>query len=141
MNKLSFIIFCIEFYSEHIKSDSCEVFTVFKSSELLSLLDKNYIELSAMSKKELMQFFDEYLSNAVLPLTIKNSFVSSHTALIIPGVVRLISERFNFSDLDAMDAFYASNIARALGDPTSGYYEESSFSIFSGFLKEINAEK
>lgn len=61
MNKTTFIVFCIEYYSYHIKVPSSEVYTIFKKEELLSLLENNYEALYEMSMEYMMQFFDEYL--------------------------------------------------------------------------------
>lgn len=62
MSKLSFKIFCIEFYSKHIQKPDPEVYELFRASELLDTLDSDYEDLSGMSMEYLMQFFDEYLA-------------------------------------------------------------------------------
>ncbi len=62
MSRLSFQTFCIEFYSNHVKKPSNEVYTLFKNEGLLTLLDKDYEDLHGMSMEYLMQFFDEYLN-------------------------------------------------------------------------------
>lgn len=61
MSKLSFKTFCIELYAEHIAKTGTEVYTIFKTSGLLDLLDSDYDDLHGMSMEYLMEFFDEYL--------------------------------------------------------------------------------
>ncbi len=62
MSKLSFQIFCIEFYSHHIQKPGPEVYELFRSSGLLDLLDTDYEDLHGLGMEALMQFFDEYLA-------------------------------------------------------------------------------
>lgn len=61
MGKLSFKVFCIEYYSKHISKPSNEVYTLFEKEGLLDLLDSDYEDLHGMGMEYLMQFFDEYL--------------------------------------------------------------------------------
>lgn len=61
MSKLSFISFCVEYYSEHIGKPSNEVYNLFKKSGLIELLNEDYEDLHGMSFEYLMQFIDEYL--------------------------------------------------------------------------------
>lgn len=61
MSKLSFNTFCIEHYSHHINKPSNEIYSIFKESGLLDLLNNDYEDLHGMSMEYLMQFFDEYL--------------------------------------------------------------------------------
>lgn len=62
MSKLSFQVFCIEFYSRHIQKTGPEVYALFRSSGLLELLKTDYDDLHGMGQEALMQFFDEYLA-------------------------------------------------------------------------------
>ena len=64
MSKLSFKTFCIELYAEHTQKDSTTVYAEFERSGLLTLLDTDYDDLHGMSMEYLMQFFDEYLTEA-----------------------------------------------------------------------------
>jgi hypothetical protein rflaF_04462 len=48
----------------------------------------------------------------------------------------LISDKYNLSKQDAIDAFYKSDTARALNDPESGLYGQSALFIFSQFVME-----
>ncbi|MDR2615314.1 MAG: DUF3791 domain-containing protein [Oscillospiraceae bacterium] len=61
MSRTSFKTFCIEFYAEHRRLSSPEVYRLFDESGLLELLDTDYEDLHGMSMEYLMQFFDEYL--------------------------------------------------------------------------------
>ncbi len=61
MSKLSFKIFCIEQYSNHIRKPSNEVYSIFEKSGLLRLLDEDYGDLHGMSMEYLMHFIDQYL--------------------------------------------------------------------------------
>lgn len=61
MSRLSFKTFCIELYAEHTNSDSTDVYSTFKKSGLIDMLESDYEDLHGMSMEYLMQFFDEYL--------------------------------------------------------------------------------
>jgi hypothetical protein len=58
---LSFLSFCIEFYAEHTRTPSPEVYRLFVQTGLLDMLISDYEDLHGMSFEYLMQFFDEYL--------------------------------------------------------------------------------
>lgn len=59
-----------------------------------------------------------------------------YNATIIPEIVKLISDKYNLSEQEAMDLFYKSETARALNDPETGLYGQSSLFIFSQFVME-----
>lgn len=61
MSKLSFKAFCIEFYAEHIKQPSDEVYRLFKETGILDMLEEDYDQLHGMGMEYLVNFFDEYL--------------------------------------------------------------------------------
>ena len=61
MSRLSFKVFCVESYAEHIGRPSNEVYDLFARENLLELLDSDYEDLHGMSIEFLLQFFDEYL--------------------------------------------------------------------------------
>lgn len=61
MSKLSFQTFCIEFYSNHIKKSSDEVYKLFEQNGVLRLLDEDYEDLHGMGMEYMIQFIDEYL--------------------------------------------------------------------------------
>lgn len=59
-----------------------------------------------------------------------------YNATINPEIVRLISEKYNLSEQEALDAFYGSETAKALNDPETGLYGQSALFIFSLFNEE-----
>lgn len=59
-----------------------------------------------------------------------------YNATIIPEIVKLISDKYNISEQDAMDVFYKSDTAKALNDPETGLYGQSALFIFSQFVME-----
>ena len=59
-----------------------------------------------------------------------------YNATIIPEIVKLISDKYDLSEQEAMDAFYKSNTAKALNDPETGLYGQSALFIFSQFVME-----
>lgn len=61
VSRLSFITFCIEFYSHHIRKSSDEVYQLFEEEGVLDLLEREYEDLHGMGMEYLMQFIDEYL--------------------------------------------------------------------------------
>ena len=62
MSKLSFISFCIEYYAEHIGKTGSEVYSLFKSKGVLTMLENDYEDLHGMGMEYLMQFIDSYLN-------------------------------------------------------------------------------
>ena len=61
MSKLSFKVFCVEFYAKHVDRTGPEVYAEFKRSGLLRELEEGYEDLHGMGMEALMQLFDEYL--------------------------------------------------------------------------------
>lgn len=61
-----------------------------------------------------------------------------YNATIIPEIVKLISDKYNMSEQDAMDSFYKSDTAKALNNPDTGLYGQSALFIFSQFVMENN---
>lgn len=57
-------------------------------------------------------------------------------ATIIPEVVRLIAERFGFSEDEALDRFYRSATAQNLADEENGLYGQSALFVFGQYLQE-----
>ncbi len=62
MSQLSFITFCVEFYSQHRQMPSHEVYALFKCRGFLEVLRKDYEDLHGLGMEALMQMFDEYLA-------------------------------------------------------------------------------
>ena len=71
-------------------------------------------------------------------MRIAGDFMSKalYNATIIPEIVKLISDKYNISEQDAMDVFYKSDTAKALNDPETGLYGQSALFIFSQFVME-----
>ncbi|MCD8007019.1 MAG: hypothetical protein LUF29_08685 [Oscillospiraceae bacterium] len=59
-------------------------------------------------------------------------------ATLIPEIVRMISEKFNVSEEEAMDEFYTSRTAESLSDSETGLYGQSALFIFGLFCEEKN---
>lgn len=59
-----------------------------------------------------------------------------YNATIIPEIVKLISDKYDLTEQEAMDAFYKSDTAKALNDPETGLYGQSALFIFSQFVME-----
>ncbi|MCD7784479.1 MAG: hypothetical protein LUH18_02700 [Oscillospiraceae bacterium] len=57
-------------------------------------------------------------------------------ATLIPEIVRMISEKFNVSEEEAMDEFYTSRTAESLSDSETGLYGQSALFIFGLFCEE-----
>lgn len=64
MSKISFISFCIEYYSQHINKPSDEVYTLFKNEKVIDFLENDYDDLHGMSMEFMMQMIDDYLGAA-----------------------------------------------------------------------------
>ena len=71
-------------------------------------------------------------------MRIAGDFMSKalYNATIIHEIVKLISDKYNISEQDAMDVFYKSDTAKALNDPETGLYGQSALFIFSQFVME-----
>ncbi|MBR1375931.1 MAG: DUF3791 domain-containing protein [Cardiobacteriaceae bacterium] len=63
MTKLSFVSFCINYYSEFINKPANEIYELFQKTGLLQMLRDDYEDLHGMSMEYMMQFCDEYLGN------------------------------------------------------------------------------
>ncbi len=63
MSTLSFAVFCVEYYADHINKPSSEVYQMFKQSGLLDLLYSDYDDLHGMSFEWLMDYFDRFLED------------------------------------------------------------------------------
>lgn len=66
MSRLSFKVFCIENYAQHIGRPGTEVYAQFSESKLLEMLDTDYEDLHGMGREWLMQFFDQYLKGGAV---------------------------------------------------------------------------
>ena len=71
-------------------------------------------------------------------MRIAGDFMSKalYNVTIIPEIVRLIAEKYNLSEQEALDFFYRSETAKALNDPETGLFGQSALFIFSMFNEE-----
>lgn len=58
-------------------------------------------------------------------------------ATLLPEIVRMISEKYNCSEEEAMDRFYDSATGANFSDDETGLYGQSALYIFSLFEDEI----
>lgn len=135
MSKTSFTAFCVEFYANHVGKTGPEVYAEFEKSGLLRELDEDYEDLHGMGMEALMQMFDEYLGNHM-----EKAVLGEHhqvRSMIIPEVVKLITERFGISESEALDRFYKSATAQNLADEENGLYGQSALFLFGQYLEEM----
>lgn len=57
-------------------------------------------------------------------------------ATILPEIVRLISEKYNITELEALDRFYTSAAGASFADDETGLYGQSALYIFGLFCDE-----
>ena len=58
-------------------------------------------------------------------------------ATIIPEIVKLISEKYHISELEALDKFYTSATGASLAEDETGLYGQSVLFIFGLFCEEM----
>ena len=58
-------------------------------------------------------------------------------ATIIPEIVKLISEKYHISELEALDKFYTSATGASLAEDETGLYGQSVLFIFGLFCEEL----
>jgi hypothetical protein len=58
-------------------------------------------------------------------------------ATVVPEIVRLISEKLNISETEALDRFYTSSTGASFADDETGLYGQSALFIFSLFCEEF----
>ena len=54
----------------------------------------------------------------------------------IPVITKMISEKYNISEFDALDRFYSSKTGINYADDETGLYGQSALYIFSMFVNE-----
>ena len=64
MSRLSFEIFCIEYYADKTGKPSDEVYRLFKKEGLLDLLRSDYEDLHGMGMEYMVEFCQSYLGEA-----------------------------------------------------------------------------
>ncbi len=57
--------------------------------------------------------------------------------LILPEIIKLISEEFDWHEEKSLDMFYTSEIGKAFADNETGLYGQSSIYIFNIFKNEM----
>lgn len=68
-----------------------------------------------------------------------NHYITRATNL--PVIVRLISEKLNCSELEALDRFYRSAVGKCFADDETGLYGQSALNVYGLFLEEMNYEQ
>ena len=58
-------------------------------------------------------------------------------ATIIPEIVKLISEKYHISEMEALDRFYTSATGESLADDETRLYGQSVLFIFGLFCEEL----
>ncbi len=56
---------------------------------------------------------------------------------ILPEIVKLISQKYNISEFDALDRFYESGTGESFSDDSTGLYGQSPLYVFSLYVNEI----
>ena len=59
-------------------------------------------------------------------------------ATILPEVIRLITNKYNISDFEALDRFYLSSTGASFADDETGLYGQSALYVFGLFSEEMN---
>lgn len=58
-------------------------------------------------------------------------------ATILPEIIRLISKKYDVSELEALDKFYTSTTGLNFADDDTGLYGQSALYIFGMFCEEL----
>ena len=148
MKKISFIYFCVEYYAQHITQPSDEVYALFKREQVLNFLENDYDDLHGMGMEYMMQIIDEYLGVAQTEYAFAaqiyekpccggiNMNHATTRAVLVPEIVRLISEKYHISETEALDKFYTSATGASFADDETGLYGQSALYIFGLFCEE-----
>ena len=62
-------------------------------------------------------------------------------ATFVPEIVRLISQAYGITELEALDRFYSSATAASFADNETGLYGQSALFVFGLFMDEMGAEQ
>lgn len=65
MSKISFVSFCIEYYSDYVGKPSNEIYKLFKKEGLLDVLRSDYDDLHGMSMEYMVDYCNQYLKGAI----------------------------------------------------------------------------
>lgn len=58
-------------------------------------------------------------------------------ATILPEIIKLISKKYDMSELEALDKFYTSATGLNFADDDTGLYGQSALYIFGMFCEEL----
>lgn len=58
-------------------------------------------------------------------------------AILVPEIVRLISEKYSISEMEALDKFYTSSTGANFSDDETGLYGQSALHIFGLYIEEM----
>ena len=58
-------------------------------------------------------------------------------ATILPEIIKMISEKYNISEMNALDKFYTSATGASFADDETGLYGQSALYIFGLFCEEL----
>ena len=61
-------------------------------------------------------------------------------AMILPDIIKMISNKFHWSEEEALDRFYTSATGENFSDDDTGLYGQSALYIFGLFCEEMNNE-
>lgn len=141
MSTTSFVSFCIENYADHVNMPGNEVYALFKKEGLLTLLREDYDDLHGMGMEYMVQFCDDYLKGASIAGQFRGEVMhATIRATLLPEIIKLIAEKYHWSEEEAMDRFYDSATGASFSDDETGLYGQSALFVFSLFSEEINAD-
>ena len=58
-------------------------------------------------------------------------------ATILPEIIKLICEKYGYSEFEALDKFYTSATGASFADDETGLYGQSALYIFGLFCEEL----
>lgn len=61
-------------------------------------------------------------------------------ATLLPEIIRLITEKYHWSETEAMDRFYRSSTGANFSDDDTGLYGQSALYIFGLFVEETEEQ-
>ena len=59
-------------------------------------------------------------------------------AVLLPEIIKLIEERYGWSEEDALDRFYGSATGASFSDDETGLYGQSAYYIYGLFVDEVD---
>lgn len=61
-------------------------------------------------------------------------------AVILPDIIKMICDKFQWNEKEALDRFYLSATGENFSDDDTGLYGQSALYIFGMFCEEMNVE-